>query len=284
MTGTLDFELERKTSWCPGCGNFPIRKALVQALEELNLAPDKVLVVSGIGQAAKMPHYLNVNGFNGLHGRALPSAVAAKVANPDLQVILVSGDGDSYGEGGNHFLHNLRRNPNIAHFVHNNQIYGLTKGQASPTSELGMVTGIQTSGVINEPLKPLSMAISHDAGFVARGFSGKQDHLKELMKQAIKYPGYGLVDILQPCVSFNKLNTFAWYNNRVSQLEDHDPMDKTSAIQKAEEWGDEIPIGVFYKSQRPPFEEQLPGLKKGNLVKNRIVNPEDMAYLQEEFK
>ncbi len=284
MTERLTYEQDRKTSWCPGCGNFGIRKALAQALEELELSPDQVLIVSGIGQAAKMPHYLNANGFNGLHGRALSPAVAAKIANPDMTVILVSGDGDTYGEGGNHFLHNIRRNPNIAHLVHNNQIYGLTKGQASPTSEWGMVTGVQTSGVINEPLKPLPLAISQEAGFVARGFSGRQEQLVQLIKQAIQHNGYGLIDILQPCVSFNKLNTFAWYNNRVTELQSHDPYNKMVALEKAEQWGDEIPLGVFYKNDRQPFEQQLPGLQHGNLIDNRSVNPQNYAFLQDEFK
>lgn len=282
--GQLDFEGQRKTSWCPGCGNFPIRKVLVDALVELGLRPDQVLIVSGIGQAAKMPHFMNANGFNGLHGRALSAAVAAKVANPDMTVIMVSGDGDSYGEGGNHFLHNLRRNPNIAHLVHDNQVYGLTKGQASPTSELGMVTGVQTSGVISPPVHPLAMAITHDIGLVARGFSGEQEHLKTLIKEAINHPGYGLVDILQPCVSFNKLNTYKWYKDRVYKMgEDHDPRDRVRAWEKSLEWGDQIPLGIFYKSDRPTFEEQLPGLEKGNLIDSRIVNPEDFSYLQAEY-
>ncbi|MFW5897191.1 MAG: thiamine pyrophosphate-dependent enzyme, partial [Bacillota bacterium] len=191
-------------AWCPGCGNFSILKTLGETLVELGLEPHEVLMCSGIGQAAKTPHYVRVNGFNGLHGRALPVALGSRVANPDLVCIVESGDGDTYGEGGNHFLHNIRRNPNLAHFVHDNQIYGLTKGQASPTSDLGMQTPVQRSGVNNLPLNPLAIALAAGAGFVARGFSGDPEHLKELMKAAIGFRGYALVDILQPCVTFNR--------------------------------------------------------------------------------
>ncbi len=284
MTTGEKYEGNKKTTWCPGCGNFAIRKALVRALVELELEPWEVLMFTGIGQAAKMPHYLKVNGFNGLHGRAISPAVAAKLANPNLTVMVVSGDGDTYGEGGNHFLHNIRRNPNIAHFVHNNQVYGLTKGQASPTSQLGMVTNVQTEGVISSPLKPLSLAISQDASLVARGFSGEQDHLVQLMKEAILHPGYALVDILQPCVSFNKLNTHGWYKEKVYHLnQDHDPYDKVQALAKANEWDYGIPLGVLYRKDRKSFEEQLVGLKNGNLIDQRIIQPGEYAYLQDEL-
>jgi 2-oxoglutarate ferredoxin oxidoreductase subunit beta len=203
-----------ETAWCPGCGNFAILNSLKKALEELDKDPKEVLMVAGIGQAAKTPQYISANSFCGLHGRALPAAVAAKIANEKLTVIVDSGDGDSYGEGGNHFIHNIRRNVNITHFVHDNQIYGLTKGQASPTSKEGHVTEVQTNGNINTPLNPVLMAIAAGAGFVARGFSGDAAQLVTLMKEAILYPGYAFVDILQPCISFNKINTFAYYKSK----------------------------------------------------------------------
>ncbi len=208
-----------ETAWCPGCGNFSILNSLKTALEELGIEPNKVLMVAGIGQAAKTPQYLSANSFCGLHGRALPAAVAAKIANEELTVIVNSGDGDSYGEGGNHFIHNIRRNVNIAHFVHDNQIYGLTKGQASPTSGEGLITGVQTDGNRNTPLNPVLLAIASGAGFVARGFSGDSKQLVSIMKEAILYPGYAFVDILQPCISFNKINTFAYYKNMAALLE-----------------------------------------------------------------
>ncbi len=281
MCKAEDF-LVGETAWCPGCGNFAIREALAQALSELQLPPHRVLLCSGIGQAAKIPQYLRLNGFNGLHGRALPPAVGARIANHTLKVIVQSGDGDSYGEGGNHFLHNIRRNPDLAHFVHNNQVYGLTKGQASPTSEVGMKTPVQTAGVILPPLNPLTLALSLGAGFVARCFSGEKEHLKETMKAALEFPGYALVDILQPCVSFNKLNNFAWYKKRVFIIEGHDPTDLDAALKLARLWGEKIPLGIFYSVPRPTFEEQHPVLK-GVPLAERPFNPAALEEVQREF-
>lgn len=277
--------LTSHTTWCPGCGNFPIREALAQALVELDLAPDQVLLVSGIGQAAKMPHYVKVNGFNGLHGRALPPATGARIANTRLKVIVSSGDGDSYGEGGNHFIHTIRRNPDIAHFVHNNQIYGLTKGQASPTSELGMSTAVQPGGVIHEPLNPLTLALVLGAGFVARCFAGEQEHLKQTMKEAITFSGYALIDILQPCPAFNKLNTYRWYKDRVQFIAGHDPTDWAAALELARQWGDRIPLGVLYQVAKPTFESRLPALAQAGdePLAWRGFEPRDIAAEQREY-
>ncbi len=272
----------QETAWCPGCGNFAIREAVTEALAELCLPPHDVLICSGIGQAAKMPHYVRVNGFNGLHGRALPPAVGARVADTTLKVLVISGDGDSYGEGGNHFIHNIRRNPDIAHFVHNNQVYGLTKGQASPTSERGMKTGVQTGGVLLPPLNPLQLALVMGAGFVARCFSREKNHLRETMKAAIQFPGYALVDILQPCVSFNKLNNFGWYKRRVYIAEGHDSSSRREALELSGQWGDRIPLGIFYSVPRPTFESAIAALKGGPLNR-RPFDPASMAQLQEEF-
>lgn len=253
-----------ETAWCPGCGNFSILNCLKTALEELGKDPYEVLMVAGIGQAAKTPQYISANFFCGLHGRALPAAVAAKIANESLTVIVNTGDGDSYGEGGNHFLHNMRRNVDITHFVHDNQIYGLTKGQASPTTMEGMVTPVQAEGSVNTPLNPVLLAIAAGAGFVGRGFSGQPKHLVALMKEAIQYPGYALVDIFQPCVSFNKLNTFQWYQQHTYILgEDHDPTSKLKALEKAMEFYDKIPLGVIYREERPTFHRKHSVLKDG---------------------
>ena len=278
-----DYLAAEETAWCPGCGNFAIKQVLAEALAELSLPPHRVLLCSGIGQAAKIPHYLHLNGFNGLHGRALPPAVGARIANTSLKVIVASGDGDSYGEGGNHFLHNIRRNPDIAHFVHDNQIYGLTKGQASPTSEQGMKTGVQTGGVSLPPLNPLTLALTLGAGFAARCFSGEKEHLKETMKAALQFPGYSLIDILQPCVTFNKLNTFAWYKKRVYKLEGHDPTDREGALRLAARWGEQIPLGIFYSVPRPTFEESFPCLE-GEPLAWRPFTPSALAHLQDEFR
>ncbi|MBS3976105.1 MAG: 2-oxoacid:ferredoxin oxidoreductase subunit beta [Syntrophomonadaceae bacterium] len=275
--------LKGETAWCPGCGNFAIRQALAEALAELCLPPHQVLLCSGIGQAAKMPHYLRVNGFNGLHGRALPPATGALATNPNLTVIVASGDGDTYGEGGNHFIHTIRRNPNLAHFVHNNQVYGLTKGQASPTSELGMKTGVQTGGVMTPPLNPLALALVMGAGFVARCFSGERKHLKEIMKAAIVFPGYALIDILQPCITFNKLNTYSWYKERVYLVEGHDARDWQAAMSLARQWGERIPLGIFYSVPGATFESKLPALKGGPLALHPF-NPAACAHAQDEFR
>lgn len=259
-----------ETAWCPGCGNFNILASLKTALEELGKDPYEVLMVAGIGQAAKTPQYISANSFCGLHGRSLPAAVAAKMANEDLTVIVNTGDGDSYGEGGNHFIHNIRRNVNITHFVHDNQIYGLTKGQASPTSSEGHITGIQTTGSINTPFNPLLMSIAAGAGFVARAFSGDKNHLVSIMKQAIEYDGYAIVDIFQPCVSFNKINTFGYYKERVYHLkEDYDPTNKLAAMEKAMESGDYLPIGVIYREDKPSFHQKSPILSEGKPLVDR---------------
>ena len=259
-----------ETAWCPGCGNFIILECLKTALEQLGKDPSDVLIAAGIGQAAKTPQYISANAFCGLHGRSLPAAVAAKIANEKLTVIVDTGDGDSYGEGGNHFIHNIRRNVDISHFVHDNQIYGLTKGQASPTSVIGLKTGVQTDGNFNEPLNPILLAIACGAGFAARAFTGHKEQLISLMKQAIEYKGYALVDILQPCVSFNKTNTFAWYNQRVYELDEtYDCKDKTAAMQKAMEFGDRIPIGLLYREDKATYHQKNPVLSQGTPLLDR---------------
>jgi len=260
-----------EAAWCPGCGNFPILKAVKKALVESNLSPHQLLFVSGIGQAAKTPHYLNANVFNGLHGRAVPVATGAKLSNPELTVIVESGDGCNYGEGGNHFLAAIRRNINLTMLVHNNQVYGLTKGQASPTSQKGFVTKAQPGGVLSEPFSPLAVAVAMRAGFVARSFSGYEEHITDMVKQAIAHEGFALVDIVHPCVSFNKVNTFTWYKERCEKLpDDYDPTDWQAAMKTAITWGDKIPIGLIYKNEQPPYEENFAVLKKGPLVKQDV--------------
>lgn len=245
-------------AWCPGCGDFGILKVLKEAMADLEIAPERLVIASGIGQAAKTPHYLKCNTFNGLHGRALPAAMAIKAANPQLTVIAEGGDGDMYGEGGNHFLHAIRRNPDITNLVHNNMVYGLTKGQASPTSRRGFITPVQLSGVSAEPFNPLAVAIALKASFVARAFIGDQDGTREIIKQAVRHRGYALVDILQPCVTFNKTNTYQWFRENTYNLdEDHDPHDIKAAFSRAME-DEKLPLGIFYIGpERATFEENL---------------------------
>jgi 2-oxoglutarate ferredoxin oxidoreductase subunit beta len=272
-------------AWCPGCGNFPILSTFQDAMAELGIEPHRVTLVSGIGQAAKFPHYTRGNTFNGLHGRALPVATGVRLANHEMLVLVTTGDGDCYGEGGNHFLAAMRRNINVKLFVHDNQIYGLTKGQPSPTTGEGMVTKNVPFGVISQQFNPLAVAVALDCSFAARAFAGDQEHLKGVVKAAIGHRGFSLVDILQPCVSFNKVNTFEWYRRRVYRIgDDHDPTDRAAAFAKALEWGDRIPLGIIYRHERPTFEERLPVLSGRPLVKQEQFNAEELERTLREFR
>ncbi len=254
---TFDVE-NADVAWCPGCGNFSILRTLKMALAELEIDSRRLVLVSGIGQAGKLPHYLKSHTYNSLHGRALSPATAIKAVNKDLKVIVTSGDGDMYGEGGNHFMHTIRRNPDITNIVHNNMVYGLTKGQASPTSQTEMKTPLQVEGVSLEPFNPLAVAIGLDASFVARTFAGDMEHMKKMFKEAINHKGYSLVDVFQPCVTFNKYNTFQWFRENTYKLENtHDPYNRDEAFKRATETG-KYPLGIFYKNDNKlTFEETL---------------------------
>ncbi|MFC1717483.1 thiamine pyrophosphate-dependent enzyme [Candidatus Poribacteria bacterium] len=244
-------------AWCPGCGDFSILNIVKQALTELEIPQEDLVMVSGIGQAAKTPQYVKTNMFNGLHGRSLPAATGIKAANPELVVINESGDGCTYGEGGDHFVHAIRRNPDITNIVHNNMVYGLTKGQASPTSQCGFTTPVQIDGVFLEPFNPIALAISLDASFVARAFAGDVEQTKEVVKKAVTHKGYALVDIFQPCMSYNRVNTYQWFKQNTYYLEDsYDSADRTEAFKRAVE-AEKLPLGVFYINPKPSFEESL---------------------------
>jgi len=272
----LDLYQGIESAWCPGCGNFPMLKAFKKALAELEIRPEELLVVSGIGQSGKFPHYLKCNTFNGIHGRTLPVATGARLANHELKVVAAAGDGDCYGEGGNHLLAALRRNPDLTLVVHNNQVYALTKGQASPTSDLGYKTLLQPQGVYYPPLHALAIAVAQECSWVGRGFAGELEHLTGLYKQALTHRGFALLEVLQPCVSFNKVNTFQWYKQRVYHVEgepDYDPENEIWAYQKAKEWGERIPIGVIYRRPRPLLEECHPALQAGPLVRQKPERP-----------
>lgn len=269
--------------WCPGCGDHAILMATKGAISELDLEPHNVLLVSGIGCSAKLPHYVNTYGFHAIHGRALPVATGARLSNTNLTVMVFSGDGDCYGIGMGHFIHALRRNVNITLVVHNNQIYGLTTGQTSPTSDLGFRTKTTPAGSIERSVMPLALALSAGGTFVSRGFAGDPKHLKELLKKAVSHKGFSLVDVLQPCVTFNRVNTFAWYRERIYKLEDTgwDPTDRAKAFDKALEWGDRIPIGVIYQEDKPPFEDSVIALRDGPLVRQPLER--DIAPLMRRF-
>ena len=253
--------------WCPGCGDFSVLNALQKALFELGLAPHQVLVISGIGCSSNLPGFINAYGMHTLHGRALAVATGAKLGNHHLTVIATGGDGDGYGIGGNHFIHTMRRNVDLTYIVMDNQIYGLTTGQTSPTSVKGMKTKSTPHGNVENPINPMPLAMVGGATYVARGFSGKQKHLIELMKEAILHKGFSLVDVFSPCVTYNKDNTYKWFNPRVKILEeeeDYDPSDFHAAIERAYQWGDEIPIGVLWRrTDLPTLEELEPVLDDG---------------------
>ena len=280
MTDVKSYDCDYENKWCPGCGNFGILNAMKKALAAQDVPPEEILIVSGIGQAGKTPHFLKCNYFHGLHGRALPVATGAKLANHDLNILVSMGDGDCYGEGGNHLLAAIRRNINITLLVHNNMVYGLTKGQASPTSAHGFVTKAQPQGVAGEAFNPLTLALSQNAGFVARGYSGKMDHLSYLIQEGMRYRGFSLIDILQVCVSFNHLNTTAFYNERVYELDESEyPVDDWhQAMDTARVWGDQIPIGILYKKESASYTDRLEGLTAGPLVE-RQYNPGSIQAL-----
>jgi 2-oxoglutarate ferredoxin oxidoreductase subunit beta len=245
MTRLEEYASPVENQWCPGCPNYGILTALKRALVGLDLAPDEVCLVSGIGQAAKLPHYLKANVYNGLHGRAIPAAIGIHVANPKLKTIVTSGDGDLYGEGGNHLLHAFRRNPDITVVSHDNRIYALTKGQASPTTPRGERTRLQFDGVEIDPAQMLAAAIVHGCTFVARGFAGDIDGLTDILKRAIAHRGLSLVDVIQPCITWGN-HSVDWYRERVVPIpDDHDPTDRDRAVSVALDVEDSFPVGVL---------------------------------------
>ena len=285
------FDATTDITWCAGCGDFAILKALKLALADLGIEPYQALVVSGIGCGSKLPDYMNVNAYLTNHGRPLPIATAAKLANPDLHVIVTNGDGDSYGIGGNHFVQSCRRNPNLTHIVENNQIYGLTKGQYSPTSDKGFVTTTSPDGAIELAFNPLSVALGAGATFISRAFAGEPKHMAGLIAQGIQHRGYALIDVLQPCVTFNRTNTYDWYRKRVYHLEDedYDPSDRKAAWEKAHEWEERIPLGVLYRVEgATAYEDQVKALEGGSPVSrldDLVKDPRPQQYerLKERF-
>jgi len=262
--------LKNETAWCPGCGNFGIRSAIEEVLRDIPVSPQDTVFTSGIGQAAKMPHYLDVNYFNGLHGRSIPLAVGIKLARPELTVIAYSGDGCIYGEGGNHFIHTIRKNIDITILISDNKVYGLTKGQSSPTTDMGSKNTLDPQGNANIPLNPMSLAITMGAPFVARGFAGEQEHLKAVIKEALLFRVTAIVDILQPCVTFNKINTYQFYRERVYKL-DTPVTDKYEALKAAEVWGEKIPIGIIYKNESIRARETEKQLFRNPVSKEGII-------------
>ncbi|MBS3787937.1 2-oxoacid:ferredoxin oxidoreductase subunit beta [Candidatus Bipolaricaulota bacterium] len=283
-----DYQYPTEPTWCPGCGDFAILRSVKASLVDLELNPHESLIVTGIGCGSKLPHYMNVNGFHSVHGRPVAVATGAKMANPDMNVVVTAGDGDSYGIGGNHFLHACRRNIGITQIVEDNRVYGLTKGQYSPTSHKGFVTKTSPEGAIEPPVRPIPTALTSGATFIARTFSGQVKQMTEIFARAMAHEGYALVDVLQPCVTFNPGRSYDFYSDLVYDLDDdYDPTDREAAEEKSREWGDRIPLGVIYKEDRPTYEEQVPALSEGPIV-NRSLDPEersgvDLEELKREF-
>lgn len=276
-----DFKGKVDPDWCPGCGDFGVLAALKAALAELQIAPHEAIVISGIGCSSNLPGFINTYGMHTLHGRALAVATGVKLANHHLHVIVTGGDGDGFGIGGNHFLHTMRRNVDLLYVTMDNQIYGLTTGQCSPTSRVGMKTKSTPFGNVEGPINPIALALAGGATFVARGFSGDPKHLTELMKQGIQHKGFAFIDVFSPCVTYNHDNTYPWFRQRVKKLEtdsSYDPTNWSMAMEKAQLWGDEIPIGKFYvRTDLPPLHELEPVLESGPLAQRDPRIPPEIA-------
>lgn len=269
MVTQTDFSTGRLPTWCPGCGDFGIWAAIKNALVELNLGPGQAVFIYGIGCNSNMYDCLQAVNFESLHGRPLPLASGIKIANHKLPVFVVAGDGDALGEGGNHFLHTARRNHDLTYIIHDNQVYALTTGQTSPTSPRGFKTKSNPEGSIDYPLNPLTLALSAGATFVARGFAGDIPHLTQLIKKAYEHKGFSVLDVLQPCVTFNHVNTYQKYREGIYKLEEsYDPTDILGAYAKALEWEKtgKIPLGVFYEVQKDTYEDDIEQIKQTALV------------------
>lgn len=283
-----DFNTSARPTWCPGCGNYGIWNSLKRALVAFGKEPHETMIVGGVGCSGKMPHWIKTYGFHGLHGRTLPVATGIKLANNNMLVIAEGGDGDGYDEGTNHLIHAARRNIDICYFVHNNQVFGLTKGQTSPTADPGFISATSPWGAREKPVNPIALAISAGATFVARGFAADINHLSSLMKAAMEHKGFAIIDILQPCVTFNHHNTFDWYNKRVYKLDingsgkaKHDPSDKVKAFKKSLEWDKGIPIGIIYQESKESFDGAIPQINTIPLVNQPVGR--DVSKLIEKY-
>jgi 2-oxoglutarate ferredoxin oxidoreductase subunit beta len=274
------FVSEERPTWCPGCGDFGVLQALQRAAAQLGLQPHEIAVVSGIGCSGKISSYFNSYGLHVLHGRSVPCAIGVKLANPNLTVIASGGDGDGYGIGGNHFLNAIRRNIDITYIVMDNQVYGLTKGQTSPTSAHGYKSTTSPAGAAENPMHPLRLALANGATFIAQGFSAERGQMIELMVRAIRHKGFSLVNAISPCVTFNKVNTYDWYRERLHNLDEdpsHDPHDRASAFSKLMEHGDLV-RGLVYEEETPSYEEYLPGYTGASLAD--MVRPADRQVFE----
>ena len=283
MTTMEELSTPARITWCPGCGNYAILTAVKRAIVELGLRREEVVAVTGIGCHGRMTNYIRVNGIHVLHGRVLPVATGIKLANQGLTVLGFAGDGDAYSIGMGHLSHTARRNVDVKYIVHDNLVYALTTGQTSPTSEPGFRTRSTPRGAYEQPINPLLQALASGASFVARGFAGDVRHLTMLLKEAIRHRGFALIDVLQPCIVWNRVNTYEWYRERVYKLEEegHDPHSLEEAYRRAVEWGERIPIGILYREERPLYHEHFPPLRRGSLAFQPLKTPDLTPLLEE---
>ena len=290
MAETLDiakFKSNVAPDWCPGCGDYGVLSSLQKACASLNLDPKDVMVVSGIGCSSNLPGFFGSYGMHTLHGRSVAVAQGVRLANPNLNVVMTGGDGDGYGIGIGHFIHAMRRNINVTYIVMNNQIYGLTTGQCSPTSSFGVQTKSTPEGSIESPINPIQLALVAGATFVARGFSAAQDQLSTLMAKAIQHKGFALIDVFSPCVTYNKLNTFPWFRERIFSLQEekHDTSNWEMAMQKAGMPDNKIATGIFYQTEMKTYEDLEPAYKFGTPVNQKLgIGKEEAAALMASFK
>jgi 2-oxoglutarate ferredoxin oxidoreductase subunit beta len=279
------YDTTQKPTWCPGCGNFGIWIGLKMALSQLDIDTHKTTIVFDVGCSGNGSNFIKCYGFHGLHGRSLPVASGIKLINSDTKVIVMSGDGGAMGIGVAHFIHSCRRNIDMTMIIHDNQVYGLTTGQTSPTSEKGYRSKSTPLGVIEEPINPVFLALASKCGFVSQGFSGQMNHLVELMKKAISYKGFALVNVFQPCVTYNHVNTFEFFQKRVYKVEDnqYDPSIYSNALEKVQEWGDKIPLGVFYNVERSTYEDELSYFDYKKVISGDNIN-RDITKLLDSLK
>ncbi|MFA6105142.1 MAG: thiamine pyrophosphate-dependent enzyme [Patescibacteria group bacterium] len=284
MNQTDRFLTPNVCNWCTGCGNFGIWYSFKKAAEAENWSDGNTVIVAGIGCHGHIINFTKITAFEGLHGRAIPVASGIKFANHNLNVMVFTGDGDCLSEGGNHFIHAARRNQNITVILHDNAIYGLTTGQTSSRSSKGYVSKSTPDGKIEEPLNPMMLALSAGATFVARSYAGDIEHTAELMARAAKHKGFALLDILQPCVTFNHEYTHIFYQKNTYKLDNkYKTNNLYSAMEKCSEWGEKnIPVGVFYESDAPCYEDQLEVLKNETLVK-RSVPKRDISKIFDKY-
>lgn len=284
MAAMKDLLTMKNPTWCPGCGDFGILMSVRQAIEKLGWKQEDTVIVSGIGCGSKLPRFVKVYGFEGLHGRALPAATAIKLANKALNVVVVTGDGDGLGIGGNHFIQTMRRNLNITHIIENNEVYGLTKGQYSPTSPEKFKSPTSLSGALELPVNPVATAIANGATFVAKTDMLNPMKLTDIFVKAFSHKGFSVVDVLQLCPTYNKEHNIVWYKERLIDLpEDYDSKNKIKAFEKAIEQSDKISTGIYYIEERLTYEDQIEQMKDLPLVKHNIENI-DMKKFYDRFK